>query len=206
VCLSAKTSSFKTFDDVLAREMLTGAAGTGTLDFPIVLNSLLGAKFKLVRGYNGSSGLRLALERGEIEGFCGVGLASIRGLGLTDDKINILVQTSLKSDPQLTGIPLVVDYAKSEEDRQVMRLVFGWVAMDRPLAAPPQTPAERVAALRQGFDATMRDPDYKADIEKSSLTYSPTGAQDIARFIGDVYKTPPAVAKRTAQLLGRTVP
>ena len=206
VCLSAKASSFKTFDDVLAREMLTGAAGTGTLDFPIVLNSLLGAKFKLVKGYNGSSGLRLALERGEIEGFCGVGLASVRSLGLTDDKINILVQTSLKSDPQLTGVPLIINYAKSEEDRQVMRLIFGWVAMDRPLAAPPQTPADRVAALREGFDATMRDPEYKADIEKASLTYSPTSAQDIARFVDAVYQTPPAVAKRAAQLLGRTVP
>jgi tripartite-type tricarboxylate transporter receptor subunit TctC len=73
VCLASKATSFKTFDDVVTREMVIGAAGTGTYDFPVVLNNLLGTKFKLVKGYNGSSGLRLALERGEIEGFCGVG-------------------------------------------------------------------------------------------------------------------------------------
>lgn len=80
VCLSSKTTSFKTFDDVLAREMVTGAAGTSTYDFPLVMNGLLATKFKLVKGYNGSSALRLALERGEIEGFCGVGLTSVRSL------------------------------------------------------------------------------------------------------------------------------
>ncbi len=99
VCLAAKTTSFKTFDDVLARDMVTGAAGTGTYDFPIVLNSLLNTKFKIVKGYNGSSGLRLALERGEIEGFCGVGLTSVRTLGLTDATINILVQLAQKKSP-----------------------------------------------------------------------------------------------------------
>src|SRR5579863_8018328 len=101
VCLAAKTTSFKTFDDILAHDMVTGTAGTSTYDFPIVMNSLLGTKFKLVQGYNGSSGLRLALERGEIEGFCGVGLTSVRSVGLTDDNTNILIQFALKKNPQL---------------------------------------------------------------------------------------------------------
>jgi tripartite-type tricarboxylate transporter receptor subunit TctC len=205
VCLASKTTSFKTFNDVLTREMVTGTAGTSTYDYPMVLNSLLGAKLKLVKGYNGSSSLRLALERGEIEGFCGVGLASLRSLGLID-KINILVQTSLKSDPQLTDVPLIVAYAKSEEDRQVMRLIFGWLVMDRPIAAPPDTPQDRVAALRDGFDATMSDPQFIADISNASLTYSPMSGKDIAKFIDEVYRTPPDVAKRAAQLLGRTSP
>jgi len=206
VCIAAKATSFKTFDDVLAREMVTGAAGTSTYDFPIVLNSLVGAKFKLVKGYNGSSALRLALERGEIEGFCGVGLASLRSQGLTDDKINILVQTSLKGDPQLVKVPIIIDYAKSEEDRQVMRLVFGWLVMDRPMAAPPETPQARVEALRDGFDETMRDPQFRADIDKASLSYSPMSGRDIASFVDTIYLTPPAVAKRAAQLLSRTTP
>jgi len=206
VCLAAKATSFKTFDDVLKREMVTGAAGTSTYDFPLVLNSLLGTKFKLVKGYNGSSALRLALERGEIEGFCGVGLDSLHSLGLTDAKINILVQTALKSDPRLSNVPLIVNYAKSEADRQVMRLIFGWLVMDRPLAAPPDTPADRVVALREGFDDTMRDPQFKADLAGASLGYSPMSGQDIASFVDTVYGTPAAVAKRAAQLLGRTRP
>jgi tripartite-type tricarboxylate transporter receptor subunit TctC len=205
VCLASKETSFATFDDVLKREMVIGAAGTSTYDYPMVMNSLLGTKFKLVKGYNGTSALRLALERGEIEGFCGVGLASLRSLGLSD-KVNILVQTSLKSDPELTNIPLIADYAKSEEDRQVMRLIFGWLVMDRPLAAPPDTPANRVTALRDGFDATMRDSQFIADIRNASLTYSPMRGKDIASFVDAVYRTPPGVAHRAAQLLGRASP
>src|SRR5262249_22870286 len=140
VCIASTTTAFKTFDDVLAREMVTVAAGTSTYDFPIVLNNLLRTKFKLVKGYNGSSALRLALERREIEGFCGVGLSSLNALGLTADKVNILVQIALRKDQQLPDVPLVLDYAKTEQDRQIMRLVFGWRVMERPLAAPPGVP------------------------------------------------------------------
>jgi tripartite-type tricarboxylate transporter receptor subunit TctC len=206
VCLSAKSSSFKTFDDVLAREMVTGAAGTSTVDFPIALNSLIGSKFKLVKGYNGSSALRLALERGEIEGFCGVGLTSVRSLGLTEDKINILLQIAGKKNPQLGDVPFALDYAKTDADRQVMQLVFGWLIMERPVAAPPDTPASRVKALRDGFDETMRDPQFVADINNESLAFAPMTGAEIAHFVDEVYQTPPAVAKRAAQILGRTEP
>ena len=203
VCLSSKTTSFKTFDDVLAREMVTGAAGTSTYDFPLVMNGLLATKFKLVKGYNGSSALRLALERGEIEGFCGVGLTSVRSLGLTDDSINILVQIALKKNPRLASVPLVMDYAKSELDRQVMRLVFGWEMMERPVAAPPDVPADRLGALREGLDETMRDPLFVADLAKAALAYAPISAKDITSFVDEAYRTPDAVAQRAAELLGR---
>jgi tripartite-type tricarboxylate transporter receptor subunit TctC len=206
VCLAAKTTSFKTFDDILARDMVTGTAGTSTYDFPVVLNSVLKTKFKLVQGYNGSSGLRLALERGEIEGFCGVGLTSVRSLGLTDDNTNILVQLALKKNPQLANVPLVMDYVKSDENRQVMRLVFGWLVMERPLAAPPDTPPSRVQALRDGFDDTMRDSQFMADLEKASLAFAPMSGKDITAFVDDIYRTPPGVARKAAQLLGRTGP
>jgi tripartite-type tricarboxylate transporter receptor subunit TctC len=206
VCVAAKTSAVKTFDDVFKHEMVTGAAGTSTYDFPVVLNSLLGTKFQLVKGYKGSAGLRLALERGEIEGFCGIGLDSLRSLGLTEQKITVLVQTSLKSDPRLPGVPIIIDYAKSAEQRQVMALIFGWLVMDRPLAAPPQTPADRVAALRAAFDETMRDPDFRSDLAKAALSLSPMSGADIARFVDEVYRTPEAVARMAAQMLGRNVP
>lgn len=206
VCVASKNSSFKTFDDVLHRDMITGAAGTSTLDFPVVLNSLLGTKFKLVKGYRGSAGLRLALERGEIEGFCGLGLDSLHSLGLNEHNVTILVQTALKSDPRLTGIPIITDYAKSAEQRQVMQLIFGWLVMDRAFAAPPETPADRVAALRAAFDATMDDPAFRADAEKAALGLSPMRGADIASFVDEVYRTPEAVARKAAQLLGRSGP
>jgi tripartite-type tricarboxylate transporter receptor subunit TctC len=206
VCVAAKTSSFKTFDDVFKRNIVTGAAGTSTYDFPVVLNSLLGTKFQLVKGYRGSAGLRLALERGEIEGFCGIGLDSLHSLGLNEGKVTILVQTSLKSDPRLAGVPIITDYAKSAEQRQVMALIFGWLIMDRPLAAPPDTPADRVAALRTAFDDTMRDGDFRADVAKAALSVSPMRGGDIQNFVDEVYRTPAAVARKAAQMLGRNVP
>jgi len=203
VCLASRTTSFHTFNDVLAREMVTGAAGTSTYDFPVVLNSLLGTKFRLVKGYKGSAGLRFALERGEIEGFCGVGLSSLRALGLTSDKVNILVQIAMRKSQELAGVPLVIDYAKTEQDRQVMGLIFGWRAMERPLAAPPGIPEERLGLLRDGFDKTMQDNEFVADLTRAGLAFEPMSGRDIASFVDEIYRTPPAVAKRAAELLRR---
>jgi tripartite-type tricarboxylate transporter receptor subunit TctC len=203
ICLASPTTVFKTIDDTFKTEMVTGTALTSTYDFPVVLNNVLGTKLKLVKGYAGSAALRLAMERGEIDGFCGVTLDSTRTAGL-DGKANILLQIGLKRDPRLKDIPFVMDYAKREEDRQVLRLVFGWLDLERPLAAPPGTPADRVAALRLGFDAAMQDPALLADAAQAALDIAPMSAKAITRFIDDVYRTPPAVAARAAQLLGRS--
>jgi tripartite-type tricarboxylate transporter receptor subunit TctC len=206
VCLASPTSAFKTIDDTFKTEMVTGTAGTSTYDFPVVLNNVLGTRLKLVKGYAGSAALRLAMERREIDGFCGVGLSSMRTAGLADGRANILLQIALKKNPRLPDVPFVMDYAKREEDRQILRLVFGWTDLERPLAAPPGTPAERVAALRAGFDEAMRDPALLADAEQASLSIEPMAAEAIASFIDDVYRTPPAVAAKAAQLLGRGSP
>jgi tripartite-type tricarboxylate transporter receptor subunit TctC len=203
ICVASPASVFKTIDDTFKTEMVTGTAGTSTLDFPVVLNNVLGTRLKLVKGYAGSAALRLAMERGEIDGFCGVTLDSMRTAGLTDGKANILLQIALKRNPDLAAVPFVMDYAKREEDRQVLRLVFGWLDLERPLAAPPGTPPDRVAALRLAFDAAMQDPALLADAAQASLSIGPMGAGAIARFIEEVYRTPPAVAARAAQLLGR---
>jgi tripartite-type tricarboxylate transporter receptor subunit TctC len=203
ICVASPASVFKTIDDTFKTEMVTGTAGTSTLDFPVVLNNVLGTRLKLVKGYAGSAALRLAMERGEIDGFCGVTLDSMRTAGLTDGKANILLQIALKRNPALAAVPFVMDYARGEEDRQVLRLVFGWLDLERPLAAPPGTPADRVRALRLGFDEAMKDPALLADAEHASLSIDPMGAAAIASFIDEVYRTPPAVAAKAAQWLGR---
>ena len=103
VCLASPAAPFKSLDDVLAREMVTGTSGTSTYDFPVVLNNVLGAKFKLVKGYGGSAALRLAMERGEIQGFCGVGYNSMRAAGLTEGRATILVQIGLAQESAHAG-------------------------------------------------------------------------------------------------------
>jgi tripartite-type tricarboxylate transporter receptor subunit TctC len=203
ICLSSLSSSFKRIEDALAREMITGTAGTATYDFPVVLNNVLRTRFKLVKGYAGSAALRLAMERGEIEGFCGVGYNSMRTAGLVDGKANILLQIGLTKSAKMPRVPFVFDYAKSEEDRGIFRLVFGWLDLERPIAAPPGVPAERIAVLRTAFDSAMRDTGLLADAEATNLGIEPMSGRAIAAFIDDAYRTPPAVAAKAAQMLGR---
>ena len=116
------------------------------------------------------------------------------------------MQTALKSDPRLAGVPIITDYAKSVEQRQVMALIFGWLVMDRLLGAPPDTPDDRVAALRTAFDETMQDTDFRADIAKAALSLSPMRGGDIQNFVDEVYRTPAEVSRKAAQMLGRNVP
>src|SRR5262249_12449049 len=196
VCLSRPESPFKSIDDVLTREMITGTAGTSTYDFPVVLNNVLRTRFKLVKGYAGSAALRLAMERGEIEGFCGVGYNSMRTAGLVDGKANILLQIGLTKSAKMPRVPFVFDFAKSEEDRGIFRLVFGWLDLERPIAAPPGALAERIAALRTAFDSAMRDPDLLADAEAANLGIEPMSGRAITAFIDDTYRTPSEVAAK----------
>jgi tripartite-type tricarboxylate transporter receptor subunit TctC len=204
VCLSSPKSTFKTIDDALQREMITGTSGTSTLDFPLTMNNVIGTKFKLVKGYAGSAALRLAMERGEIEGFCGVGYNSMRTAGLlSPDRSNILVQVGLSKNPQMPKVPFIFDYAKTDEARQIFTLVFGWLDLERPIAAPPGTPPERVRALREGFDRAMKDPALLADADKVNVGIEPMSGAAIEKFVADVSRTPAAVTSRAAEILGR---
>jgi tripartite-type tricarboxylate transporter receptor subunit TctC len=205
VCLSSISSAFKTIDDVIRREMITGTSGTSTYDFPVVMNNVIGTKFKLVKGYGGSAALRLAMERGEIEGFCGVGYNSMRTAGLADGKANILVQVGLAKNPHMPNVPFIFDYAKSDEDRQIFRLVFGWLDLERPIGAPPDVPQERLLALREGFDGAMKDPALLADAEKTQLGIEPMSGAAIAAFVDEAYRAPAEIGKRAARMLGRGV-
>ena len=203
VCVASLKSPFKTIDDAIKTEMITAASGTSTLDFPLVMNAVVGTKFKLIKGYAGSAAMRLAMERGEVEGFCGVGYNSMRAAGLTDGKANLLVQVGLNKNPSMPKVPFIFDYAKTDADRQLFRLVFGWLDLERPIAAPPGTPQDRVDALRAGFDKAMKDPALLADADKVNVGIEPMTGAEIAKFVEDVSQTPAAVTGRAAEILGR---
>src|SRR5262249_51331493 len=139
----------------------------------------------------------------EIEGFCGVGYNSMRTAGLADGKSNILVQVGLAKNAMMPNVPFIFDYAKSEEARQIFRLVFGWLDLERPIAAPPGTPEERGRVLRTGFDLAMKDPALLADAEKVSVGIEPMSGGAIAAFVDEAYRTPADVAAKATQMLGR---
>jgi tripartite-type tricarboxylate transporter receptor subunit TctC len=200
------TTGIKTIQDVMSRELVVGAPGTATnsVYYPKALNVLVGTKFKIVAGYPGGNDVNLAMERGEVGGRGSNSWASWKSTKpdwLKEHKIHILVQIALKRDPELADIPVMTELAKNDDDRQVLAFISADTEINRAYVTTPDTPPDRVAALRRAFDATMTDPAFLDEAAKSGTDISPsTGeeAQKVAAFIAD---TPPSVLARTKQIL-----
>jgi len=206
VCVAWHTTGFTTFDDMMRRELLIGGTGPGddTIQFPKVLAGVLGAKLKIISGYPGGNDAVLAMERGELQGRCGWSWSSVKathGSWIAEKKLNILVQLSLQKHPELPDVPLIIDLAKTDEERQILRLIFARQVMGRPFLAPPGIPADRAEALRKAFMETLTDPAFMADAEKAQLEVNPVAGDDLQKLVAEIYRTPPEVAKKAAQLL-----
>lgn len=206
VCVSWHTSAVKKVDDLVTYGMVVGGTGPGadTDTFPVVMNNVLGTKLKLVTGYPGGNDVLLAMERGEVEGRCGYSWSSAKSAKadwLRDKKINVLVQMSTDKHPDLPNIPLVMDMAKNDKDRQTLELVFARQAWGRPFVSTPDVPADRVKALRAAFMATMKDPEFLAEADKQKLEIEPLPGERIDQLIRQVAKAPKDVieAARIAQ-------
>jgi tripartite-type tricarboxylate transporter receptor subunit TctC len=204
VCFSWHTSSIVTAHDLFDKEMILGASGTSNLDFPLALNAVLGTRMRIVRGYNGTSSIMLAMERGEIQGMCGMVYAALQTSHpnwLAEKKVRTLMQIGLERNAKLGDVPFVMDFAKSDDDKRVLRLIVGWTIMGRPFLAPPGIPEERKLALRRAFDLTMADPAFLADAAKLRLEISPIRGATIEQFLHDVYATPRPLVERAGRIL-----
>jgi tripartite-type tricarboxylate transporter receptor subunit TctC len=200
-CVAWHTAPVKTFDDLRRTELMVSASGAGSpsIVYPKVLNAALGTKFKVIAGYPGSADSVLAMERGEAQGNCAWGwvpMIATKGEWLRDGKINVLVQTGMKKYAGHPEIPLALDLAKTEADRQLLELVFAPQTFARPFAAPPSVPKERVATLRKAFADTTRDPQFLADAEKTQLEIDLVTGEEIDAILARIYKTPKAVVDR----------
>src|SRR5688572_7856059 len=165
VCMAWHSSGVTTFSDVQKRELVVGAGGTAddTYQFPALLNNMFGAKFKMVTGYAGGTEINLAMERGEVRGRCGFPWSTVKASHQhwTRDKLyNLVMQFSLAKHADLPDVPLVMDLARNDEERQILRLIFGRQVMGRPYVAPAGVPADRADALRKAFMATMQDKEF----------------------------------------------
>ncbi len=192
--------------EMATKEVLVGSTTVGTTmnDFPLLLNDLFGYKFRLVRGYKGTPEINIATERGEIHGNAGVGLASVKTLSqkwIDEKKIKFLVQYNMRPSPELPGVPMVMDLAKTEEQRTAMRLLFARTEYARPYFLPPDVPAERVHALRRAFDATMKDPAFIADAEKLQLEISPMTGEALQALVRELAATRPEIVARVKAAL-----
>jgi len=191
----------KTLQDALTTEAIVGGSGADATEvvFPKAANKLVGTKFKVVLGYPGSTEILLAMERGEVEGFCGIGWTFLKlrkGDWLKDKKINILYQMSLEKHPELPDVPAIIDYAKTSDDRKVFEFLFAPQEMGRPFFAPPGVPAERVRALREAFAQTLKDPQFLADAEKMGIEVQHVGGEQIQMLVERIYASPPEVITR----------
>jgi tripartite-type tricarboxylate transporter receptor subunit TctC len=206
--LSWGTTSFKTIKDVMKQEFIVGGGGptSGNVVFPIVLNQVVGTRFKVVGGYKGTGDIALAVERGELHGTASYHYSSIIGRNpdwLTRKQVNVLLQLSLRKHPLFPEVPLPADLAQNEEQRAILELVFARQEMGRPFMLPPGTPGGVAEILRRAFDATMRDPALIAEAEKRKMDLNqPMTGEEIHALIDRLYQWPQAIIEKAAQAAG----
>jgi tripartite-type tricarboxylate transporter receptor subunit TctC len=200
------TAPVQRLADVLTKQLVVGATTPGTTmnDFPMLTDAVLGTKFKVVPGYGSTPLMNEALERGEIEGVVGFGWFALNaqvGQLIRQNKIDVIAQFGTTRSRLLPDVPLMLDLAKSSADRQALTLLFGRTAYGRPYFLPPDVPADRVAALRRAFDATMTDPAFVADINRIGFPLDPLTGEQVQAAVAALAKTPPAVVARVRAAL-----
>src|SRR5262245_43060585 len=203
ICVSRADAAVKSYKDLLAQELIIGASqpGTSTRDFPALLNSMTGAKIRLVSGYPGTREITLAIEKGEVQGLCGFSWSSLQAQRpdwLKSGFIRVLVQEHDKGHPTLNkmGVPLAVDFAKSPENRRIMELIYSSETFGRPYMLPAGVPAERVAALRKAFLAALRDKELLTDAERIGLEIDPISGEELQALAERIYATPAAIIEQ----------
>ena len=206
VCVALTSSGISKFDDLFAKPLTIGSTGAGddTYQFPALVNAVLGTKFKIVTGYPGGNDVSLALERGEVQGRCGWSWSSLKATRLNwvvRKRIVILVQLSLSKHADLPDVPLIMDLAKTDEVRQIFKMIFARQTMGRPYAAPPELPADRLTALRKAFMDTMTDKEFLYDADQNKFEINPVDGDRLEALVNEVYRTPADVMRKAAKML-----
>ena len=207
-CVVSPAAGLASFDDLLRKETLFGGSGAGTAgplsQTPTALRNLLGAKIKLVQGYRGSFDIKLAIERGEVHGLCGLPITTARTEWkdmLDNGRLKFLVQLGRKKHPYLADVPHVYDYARNEEDRLVYDVIFGTQGLGRPYMAPPGVPAARVAALRKAMLDAATDPTFRAEAKAAQIDLSPLSGEEVQALLARVYATPAVAIERAKKAI-----
>lgn len=202
------TSGIRSIEDARHKEVTLAATGPNTTSaqYPVVLNEMFGTKFKVVNGYPGANDANLAMERGEVAGRgsygWGTGKAT-RPDWPSEGKINVIVQIGLAKSPELPNVPLLMDLAKNEADRGILKLLSAPIAIGKPLFTTPDVPQDRVVALRNAFMMTMKDEDFLAFAAKTNTGINPISGAQLQKVVADVIDAPLKVRERLRDLLAR---
>lgn len=202
------TTGITRFDQLKTKRLIVGGTGvgSGTVIFPNLFNTVMGTKIKIVQGYKSGHMIDLAMERGEVFGRAGFTFESIRSVHpdwLKEKKFNILVQIGLRKEPGYEHIPMAAELVRSEADRSVLNLFAGVVAVGSPIFTNQGVPAARVAALRDAFAVTMKDPAYLAAMKKIRLSVNPTSGAALAKIVNNIVNAPPEIIAKARGALSR---
>ncbi len=209
VCVSWKASGIASIEDAKTKEFTVGTTGAGAelTTFNATLQRLLGLKLKVVSGYKTSQEVNLAVERGELQGRCGVSWGTLKvnePEWLAGKKINVLIQLGLTKDPELPDAPLFGDLVKDPRDRAALELMLAPAEIGRPFFGPPGIPADRVAALRAAFDAALADPALVEEGRRQRLDIAPVSGPAMEALVAKAYAAPAAVVERAKELVGNS--
>jgi tripartite-type tricarboxylate transporter receptor subunit TctC len=202
VCVSGKHSKIKTFEDARTHKAVFGGgqSNDSTRDYGYLHKKTTGAKWDMVTGYKGTTDLSIALERGEVEGFCGFDWASLKSQKPTwvrDKTVNVLIQDAIEPMEELTklGVPHIMTFVKDDTTRKVLELILSQTVFHRSFIAPPKTTPANLAILRKAFDATMKDPQFLADAEKLRIDVAPLSGERVQEVVRKLYASPPEVVE-----------
>jgi tripartite-type tricarboxylate transporter receptor subunit TctC len=206
ICVAWHNSGVMKFEDMLTKPLIVGGTSSSadTDQFPKITNGVLGTKMRVITGYPGGNEVGLAMERGEVQGRCGWSWSSVKSTHqkwLDEKKFHILVQLALTKHPDLPDIPLIVDLAKTDEQRKILELIFARQVMGRPFVGPPNMPRDRAEALRKAFLDTMSDKEFLADADKAQLEITPVSGEQIEKLVKEIFAASPDIAKKATALL-----
>jgi tripartite-type tricarboxylate transporter receptor subunit TctC len=208
LCIVRPDAPATTFEDMFKTQVIIGGATengiTGYL--PIMLNNVLGTKFKVVFGYPGSREITMAIQKGEIHGMCGMGWTSLKSEYadlLKNGEIKILVQLNDKGLPELNkmGVPLTVSYTHDEQQRRILEIIDSQEVFFRPYFVAAEVPADRLQSLRRAFMETWRDPDLLEDAANMNLDVVPTSGEEVQSLLQKIYASPPALLQSVKEAI-----
>jgi len=191
-------SGVSTFAEAKTKSLAIGATGASSPSvlYPQVSNNLLGSKFRIIAGYPGGGDINIAVERHELDGRGSDSWASMKATHpewVSSHLINILFQVGPRREVDLPDVPLWTDLATTDDQRQILTLLSGDVSVGRPILTAPNVPAERVTALRQAFDDTMRDPEFIAAAKQAHMEMAPMGGEELQKTVGEIVAAPPRI-------------
>jgi tripartite-type tricarboxylate transporter receptor subunit TctC len=208
LCMVRPDAPATTFDDMFKTQVIMGGGdpNSETAYLPIMLNNVLGTKFKVVFGYPGTREITMAIEKGEIHGMCGMPWTSLKSQYpdlLKNGEVKIVVQENDKGlpEPNKMGIPLTVSYAHDEQQRRILEILYSQDIFSRPYFVAAEVPADRLQLLRRAFMETWRDPDLLQDAANMNLDVVPTSGEEIQSLLQKIYASPPALLQSAKEAI-----